>query len=249
MRFVARFLLAIGIIFLLPALATAGWWKLQEHPSSWRSADWTGSGLLKLANADSDAAIYVLGARTGGLKGAFSLHCWIVLKREGADEYERFDKVGWGLPIRKNAYAADGRWYSNMPVIIHEVHGVAAEKLMPEIDAAIASYPYAKRGDYHIWPGPNSNSFVAYVMRSVPAFGGQMPPNAVGRDFAPGIVSLDWSGQTKDLHATFGGLFGFALGATSGLEIHFLGLVAGLDLFNPAFKIPAYGRLSLTSAD
>lgn len=245
MRLARRLFLAIFILFLLPALATAGWWSLRDRPVSWRAADWTTSGLLKPAVADEDAAIYVLGARTGGLKGAFSLHCWIVLKRKGAAAYERYDKVGWGLPIRRNAYAADGRWYSNMPTILHEVHGEDAERLMSRVDAAIASYPHAGRGDYRMWPGPNSNSFVAHVLRAVPALGATMPSNAVGRDYAPGLLSVDWASEARDLHATLGGLFGFTVGATSGVEIHFLGLVAGLDLLRPALKIPAYGRLPL----
>ena len=56
-----------------------------------------------------------MAARTGGLKGAFSVHTWIVIKKAGAKAYERYDKVGWGMPIRRNAYPADGRWYSNVP--------------------------------------------------------------------------------------------------------------------------------------
>lgn len=249
MRLVVALVLFIAVVFILPALATAGWWSLQDRPATWRTADWTGTGLLKPASADPEAAIYVMGARTGGLKGAFSLHCWIVIKRPDATEYERYDKVGWGSPIRKNAYPADGRWYSNAPEIIREVHGAAAEAILPAIDAAIADYPYSKAGDYHIWPGPNSNSFVAHVVRSVPQLGARMPPNAIGRDYAPGLAAFVRVGDGPDFNVTLGGLVGLSAGVASGFEFQFLGLVAGVDFTRPALLIPAYGRLELRGRD
>ncbi|NGN40563.1 DUF3750 domain-containing protein [Mesorhizobium sp. CGMCC 1.15528] len=245
MRFVVRLILFIGVVFLLPTLATVAWWSLQDRPSTWREAAWGSSGLLQPASADDKAAVYIMAARTGGMKGAFSLHCWIVVKRPGATEYERYDKVGWGSPIRKNAYAADAYWYSNTPEIVHQLHGASAEAVLANIDTAIADYPYSKAGDYHIWPGPNSNSFVAHVIRSVPQMGARMPSNAVGRDYAPGAASFGWDRQRHDFKATLGGLLGIAAGAESGIELQFLGLVAGMDFARPALLIPAYGRLDL----
>jgi hypothetical protein len=169
-----------------------------------------------------------------------------VTKAAGADTYQRYDKVGWGAPVRHNAYPPDGRWYSNMPTIIGQVSGERAEKLLPRVEAAIESYPYSRPGDYRIWPGPNSNSFVAHVVAAVPELGARMPPNAAGRDYAPGWASLTWSRPGWDLHATLGGYLGFAVGAVSGLELHFMGLVAGVDFSEPALKIPGFGRWSLS---
>jgi hypothetical protein len=186
-----------------------------------------------------------MAARTGGLKGAFAVHSWIVTKGKGARAYDRYDKVGWGSPIRKNAHAPDGRWYSNEPVIVRAVTGREAERLIPLVEKAIRAYPYSHAGDYHIWPGPNSNSFVAYVVRAVPELGAKMPPNAVGRDFAEGAVAVDWNPRSWDLHATLHGLFGFSVGWTSGIELHFMGLVAGLDVMRPAILVPAFGRIEL----
>lgn len=238
-------LLFVALVFVLPVLATVAWWMLQERPANWRSADWSSSAVLPAADADREAAVYVMAARTGGLKGAFSLHSWIVLKKPGASAYERYDKVGWGSPVRRNSRAADGFWYSNRPFVVHAVRGEPAEALIPGIERAIASYPYSKNGDYQVWPGPNSNSFVAHVVRAVPELGASMPPNATGRDFAAGIGSFGWSPATGDVHATLHGLIGFSAGLTSGLELHFLGLVAGVDFARPALKIPAYGRVEL----
>lgn len=189
-----------------------------------------------------------MAARTGGLKGAFSVHSWLVIKRSANSGYDRYDKVGWGRPVRKNAYAADGRWYSNTPEIITVITGSRAAPLVEKAEAAIAGYPYTKRGDYTIWPGPNSNSFVAHVLKSVPELSITLPSNAVGRDYAPGIASVEIADDWADIHVTFGGILGFAAGLRSGLEIHLLGLVAGFDVVRPALKIPAYGRVGLSPA-
>ena len=245
LRRLRRIAAATLILFLLPAAATAAWWTAIERPASWRSADWSSSGLLPLPAAKDEAAIYVLAARTGGLKGALSMHSWIVLKRPGEPRYERYDKVGWGSPIRRDGWAADGRWYSNEPRFVVALTGEPAARLLPQVTRAIDGYPYAGRGDYRIWPGPNSNSFVAHVLREVPALGARLPPNAVGRDFAPGWFDVDWSSEALDLHVTFGGYVGFSAGLLSGVEIHLAGLVAGFDLRRPALKLPAYGTVPL----
>lgn len=237
--------LAILILFITPALATAGWWTLQDRPGSWRNADWSSAGILPRAPTKEEAAIYVLAARTGGLKGAFALHSWVVVKKPGSDRYDRYDKVGWGSPIRHNGYAADGRWYSNAPQIVASATGPEAARLIPLVEAAISDYRFSKSGDYRIWPGPNSNSFVAHVLRGVPELGVTLPSNATGRDYAPGFFSVDLAPDWRDIHVTFGGLIGFAAGARSGIEIHFAGLVAGLDFASPAVKIPAYGTVRL----
>ena len=234
----------IAVVFLLPAAASAAWWSLQERPATWRAANWRSSGVLPPAEA-ADAGVYVLAARTGGMKGAISVHSWLVLKKPGATSYDRYDKVGWGSPIRRNAYDADGFWYSNRPWVALEVTGKAAERLIPQVEAAIAAYPHSQSGGYTIWPGPNSNSFVAHVLDAVPALGARAPANATGRDFATGHVSLRVAPDWRDVHVTLGGLAGFAAGARSGIEIHFLGLTAGLDLARPALKVPAFGRVSL----
>ncbi|HEV7415397.1 MAG TPA: DUF3750 domain-containing protein [Tianweitania sediminis] len=236
-------LLFILLVFIVPTAATTVWWMLQERPNSWRSADWSASGVLPVVTDTDEAAVYVMAARLGGLKGAISVHSWIVTKEKGASRYNRFDVVGWGSPVRRNGYPADGRWYSNEPVIMHAVVGAQAEALIPRVEAAVDAYPYARAGDYVVWPGPNSNSFVAWVLREVPEIGARMPPNATGRDFAPGVVDVRWTPQTRDLHVTLGGFVGFAAGWTSGFEVHFLGVVAGIDLVQPALKIPGFGRV------
>ncbi|HXV31985.1 MAG TPA: DUF3750 domain-containing protein, partial [Sinorhizobium sp.] len=57
------------------------------------------------------------------------------------------------------------------------------------------------------------------------------------------LFQVDTDG--RDLHATLYGLAGIAAGWRSGLEVHFMGLVAGIDLARPGIKIPAIGRLGI----
>lgn len=245
MKSLKRLFLTIFIVYLLPTFASAGWWAIQERPGRWSEARWSSAGILPDAATSKDAAIHIFSAKTGGMKGAVASHAWVVIKEKGAAAYTRYDKVGWGTPIRRNHRPPDAYWYSNMPERVTSVTGAEAERLIPKVEAAIAAYPYAEPGGYTIWPGPNSNTFVAHVLRSVPELGAVLPPHAVGRDYLPNGEFVHLDSDWLDLHVTVRGLFGFSAGKRSGLEVHFLGLVAGLDLADPGLKVPALGRVGI----
>lgn len=245
MKSVKRLFLVIFIIYLLPTFASAGLWAMKDRPSRWSEARWSSAGILPKAEQSEQAAIYVFSAMTGGLKGAVASHAWIVIKEKGAKAYTRYDKVGWGKPIRRNGYPADAYWYSNAPELVTSVTGAKAEQLIAKVEGAIAAYPYAEPGGYTIWPGPNSNTFVAYIMRTVPELDAVLPPHAVGRDYLPGDEFVHLDEDWRDLHVTLRGLIGFSAGVRSGLEVHFLGLVAGLDFARPGIKVPAVGRIGI----
>ena len=231
-------------IFLVPLLARAALYAAGNAPRSYRDADWSSTGALPPARSFEPARVVVFTGTTGAWKGVFSVHSWIVFKQAGARNWTRYDVVGWGTPLRTNGWPADGRWYGNMPVPIADVSGPEAEKMIPKIEAAVRDYSYAQAGDYKIWPGPNSNSFVAAVLRAVPELGVALPPNAVGRDFRPGFYAgLTDSGTGVELN-----LFGYAgvkLAWAEGIEVNLLGLVAGLDLRHPALKLPGFGRIGV----
>lgn len=216
-----------------------------DRPANWRVARWDATGILPPPGSDSAAAVYIMSARTGGMKGAFSMHSWLVIKADGISRYERYDKVGWGQPVRVNAYAPDARWYSNTPQIVASVHGEAAVRLIPSLHAAIQSYSYSDYGDYQIWPGPNSNSFIAHVLREVPQMDVVLPSLAVGRDYLSHnkivYVASDW----REIQINLWGWLGFSLGLRSGVELQILGLVAGIDIRRPAVKLPGIGRLGV----
>jgi hypothetical protein len=237
-------LLALFLCFIAPALASMGVQAAGSQPNSWRSADWSSSGQFPGAGDDRQASVYVMAARTGGIKGALASHSWIVTKPENGS-YTRYDKVGWGSPIRVNGYPPDGRWYSNEPRALLILRGEEAEHVIPRIEAAVAAYPYSTRGDYVIWPGPNSNSFVAHVLRAVPELAIALPPEAVGRDYRPFGDFITLSDDWRNLELSLGGYAGLAIGEIHGFEIRLAGLVFGIDVLRPALKLPGFGRIGV----
>jgi hypothetical protein len=242
---IKKIVLVVLLCFVAPALASLAVRAASSQPGSWRAADWSSSGTLPSASQSSEAAVYVMAARTGGLKGALAVHSWIVTKAAGAKRYNRYDKVGWGNPIRTNAYPADGRWYSNAPDILLDLHGTDAGKLIPQIEAAVRDYPYSDRGDYKIWPGPNSNSFIAHILREVPDLDIALPPEAIGRDYRGFGDFVSLSPNWRNLEISLGGYAGFAIGTLYGVELRLGGLVFGIDITRPALKLPGFGRIGM----
>ena len=239
-------MLTLIALFLAPILARAAFYALDNEPRSWRSADWSSTGTLPPADEFKPARVIVFTGTAGAWKGVFSVHSWIVLKRAQAQDWTRYDVVGWGSPVRVNGWPADGRWYGNKPVAIVDVSGADAERLIPKIEAAVHDYRFAQSGDYRIWPGPNSNSFTAAVLRAVPELGLVLPPNAVGRDFRDRF----YAGRTDSGTGVELNLSGYAalkLGWIEGVEVNLLGLVAGLDLRHPGLKLPGFGRIGVES--
>ncbi|MEA2976800.1 MAG: hypothetical protein QOF19_2320 [Alphaproteobacteria bacterium] len=238
--------LALLALFLLPIAARAAMFWLGDHPRSFRDADWSSIGSLPPASQYPQARLLVLSGRTGGWKGVLAVHSWIVIKRENATRWTRFDVVGWGDPIRVNGWAPDGRWFGDRPSVVVDVSGAEAQTLIPKVEAAVKDYRFAHAGDYRIWPGPNSNTFVATVMRAVPEIATSLPANAIGRDFRPGPY-LGTTDSGTGLEANLWGLLGIKVGWVEGVEVNFLGLVAGLDFRHPGVKLPGFGRLGVDS--
>lgn len=53
--------------------------------------------------------------------------------------------------------------------------------LIGQVHDAALSYPFDK--EYKMWPGPNSNSFTAWVGLEVPALNLDLPFKAIGRSW------------------------------------------------------------------
>ncbi len=249
MMLILRILLVIAVVFLIPLATHALWWAMRDDVApSWSRADWSSAKLLPAATEAPQAMVYIYAGRTGRWRGIFAHHSWIVVKEAGARRYTRYDKVGWGSPVRTDGWVADGRWFGNAPELVLGVEGKAAERLIPRIREAVASYRYRSFGDYRAWPGPNSNTFVAHVMEQVPELGAALPPTAIGKDWHPGG---EWFGLTPSrtgVRLSVGGLAGVAVGWIEGVEVNLFGLVAGLDLRRPALKLPGWGRIGVSAA-
>ncbi|MDB5641476.1 MAG: hypothetical protein JWN07_793 [Hyphomicrobiales bacterium] len=243
--FIKAFVLVFLLLFAVPLMLRAALDWRAISAESWSGADWSSTGQLPRPVAGSPAAVRVYAARTGRWRGIFAVHTWIVIKEAGAARYERFDKVGWGRPIRLDAFAPDGRWFGHEPEIVFSADGEEAARLVPKIRAAIASYEFRNPGDYRVWPGPNSNSFVAWVFTQVPEIGVAMPALALGKDYP---LDGHWIGPSPSrtgFRVTLGGYAGLTLGWVEGVELNLLGAVAGFDIRRPALKLPGFGRIGI----
>ena len=185
-----KVLTAVLALFIFPLAVHAALYASKDHPASYRVADWSSVGMLPPATTDRDARLLVFTGRTGRWKGIFAVHSWVVLKPENAPTWSRYDVVGWGQPLRTNGWAP---------------------ALIPKVKAAISSYSYSDFGDYRIWPGPNSNTFTASVLRAVPELEATLPPNALGKDFRP-YPYLGLTDSGTGIEASLWGLLGVKVG-------------------------------------
>jgi hypothetical protein len=234
------------LLFVLPVLLSVGF-MVSAQAERWSRARWDSTGMAPAPEKHREALVQVYAARTWGWKGAFAVHSWIVFKPEGANRYDRYEVVGWGVgqgapAVRRNLRPPDGRWAGNDPDLILDLRGPEAEALIPEIRSAIQRYPYANA--YVTWPGPNSNTFVAWIGREVPALRLALPSIAIGKDFLGGQLAARTPSGTG-LQLSLGGLFGIAVGVEEGLELNLLGLVIGIDPKRLAIKLPGLGQLGM----
>ena len=139
--------------------------------------------------ATGEAVVQVWAARTTGLRGLLAVHCWLLLKPGGHAPFERWDVVGrrartGRIGLQRNVRPPREGWGRREPSLVLDLRGQAAAAALPAVAAAIASYP--DRNRYRAWPGPNCNSFVAHLARSVPAMRMALPPLAIGKDWPTG---------------------------------------------------------------
>lgn len=237
-----------GLTILLPISVGAALGYAHGWPQNWKVASWASSGVLPKADSMKPATVIILATRTGRWKSIFAEHMSIVLKPEGADQWTRYDVVGWGTPVRRDAYAADALWYGNTPRVIYRRDGDVAARLIPTIETSIAKYPFQKRGSYAVWPGPNSNTFVSWVVRHTPGLDAELSAVAVGKDWLGSGFAVGPAPSKSGYTASFSGLIGGTLSWQEGVELHLLGATIGVDPGDLAIKLPALGKLSLIDA-
>lgn len=228
-----------------PIAISATLYSFSERAVNWRIADRSSAGLLPPPAAKPEPVVRIFAARTVRWRGIFAVHSWIVFKDANAATYTRYDYTAWGEPIRVNGFAADGRWFGEVPQTVFAADGADAEQLIPKIRAAIEAYAYRNYGDYRAWPGPNSNTFVAAIIDAVPEMRTTLPPTAVGKDFPHGRNWL--SATATGFRATLGGYLTLTIGWVEGIELSLFGGVIGLDVRRPALKLPGLGRIGMSA--
>lgn len=165
----------IGCLGLMLAVAAA---PIAFEPSG------VGPAMAPDPAGHPEPVIQVYGADVWGWRGHFAIHTWIAVKDRAADGYTNYQVIGWrlrrGLPVLSvSAGAPDRPWFGSEPVLLLDRRGADAAALIDDVRAAVASYPFVD--EYTMWPGPNSNSFTAWVGLEVPHLGLELPAKALGQ--------------------------------------------------------------------
>ncbi len=216
--------------------------------SDWRTASREPVGLAPDVALHPEAVVQVYAARAFGWRGVFGVHTWVAVKPPRAKAYTVYEVIGWklrwdGTAVSITERDADARWFGNAPELLAEKRGAQAEALIPRIDKAVKSYPYPD--EYSAWPGPNSNTFTAWITRGVPELRADLPPTAIGKDYLGSSVFAAAPSGSGGQFSVVGAL-GVTVSTVEGLELNLLGLTFGLDPWPPAIKLPLLGRLGAT---
>ena len=209
----------------------------------WRSASREPAGLAPDPAAVKEAVVQVYGARAVGAKGLFGVHTWVAVKPTGATSWTVYEVIGWRLRWADSVVVVrtrepDGRWFGATPELYADKRGKGVDDLIKRIDQAARAYPYAK--NYTVWPGPNSNTFTAWIARAVPELEVDLPATAIGKDYLGGSI-FGTAPSGSGYQVSLGGLFGVAASGVEGLELNILGLNIGLG--PSGLKLPFVGRI------
>ena len=152
----------------------------------WRTASRQSSGIAPNALLTNEAVVQVYGADAWSWRGLFAIHTWIAVKRSGEHFYTVYDVVGWrvfkGQPAMEiERDVPDRLWFGKRPTVLIEHRGERAEHLIDAIHRAALSYPW--KTEYVVYPGPNSNTFTAWISQQVPELELVLPWSAIGKNY------------------------------------------------------------------
>jgi hypothetical protein len=211
--------------------------------SDWRTASREPVGLAPDPAFVKEAVVQVYGARAVGAKGLFGVHTWVAVKPADAVDWTVYEVIGWrlrgsGSSVVVRQRAPDGRWYGAMPELYADKRGPDVDAMIERIERAAQTYPYAT--EYRTWPGPNSNTFTAWIAQAVPELEVDLPATAIGKNYlGSSIFAAAPSGSGFQL--SLAGLLGVSASAVDGLEFNLLGLNFGVS--PGGVKLPIIGRV------
>lgn len=247
MRWLRCSLLTLTLCLLAP-LCTVAYGSDEELTPAPAVSERGSSGIAPLPEEYAGAIIQVYAARTSSWRKNLAVHTWVATKERNADHFVVHQVIGFrarrDLPVVvSEADLPDRFWYGNQPELLAEIRGEQAEQLLPDVLAAVASYPYPD--SYTTWPGPNCNTFTAHIGRSVPELQLTLPVTAIGKDYLPDGKVVEAAPSGTGYQVSLFGLLGITAARDEGLEINILGLSAGVDFRKPALKLPGVGRVGM----
>jgi hypothetical protein len=217
----------------------------QLGAADWRTASREPAGFAPDPATTPEAVVQVYSARAVSWRGWFGVHTWVAVKPSHAREFTVHEVVGWrlkrtGTVVVSRNRPPDGYWYGNKPELLGDIRGPGVDAIIGRIEAAVKDYPYPAR--YHVWPGPNSNTFTAFILRRVPELRVDMPPTAIGKDYL-GWKSVGRTPSGTGGQASLFGVVGLSAGIEEGVELNLLGLNFGVDPKSLSVKLPIVGSL------
>ena len=173
------FLLTILFVFAIPLAGCSG-------DKDWRTASRESAGIAPDPATTNEAVLQIYGAKAWGWRGWFAIHTWIATKRSGETSYTVYDVVGWrgkrGEPVLRIAKGVPDRyWFGEKPKVLKEHMGTGVDKLIDDVNKAANAYPW--KTSYSVFPGPNSNTFIAWIAKQVPEVELDLPFTAIGSGY------------------------------------------------------------------
>ena len=249
-----------ALTVLLITLAAAGIFTLQPLLNLWRQPlhindqsakdrayhDRRTSGLSPDPALHPEAIVQIFAARAWGFRGIFADHTWIAFKPAHAPAYTVCQIKGWLLreqghsPLEVQKGIPDQYWMGSPAQLVFELRGQEAERAIPAIIHAVKNYPY--KDTYRLWPGPNSNTFTAHIVRKVPQLNCVLPVTAIGRDYLPENNFICRTPSNTGYQVSVGGLACVSAARKEGLELSLLGLTFRIDIQGRSLYLPGDSR-------
>lgn len=173
----------------------------------------------------------------------FASHVWIEYRQKGDQNWTRVEANTEPLqePIHPSVANHNVRWGRDVELLAVYLLEDAAN-MIPHIKES--ALRHSEGFEYRAYPGPNSNTYAARIIADVPNLDVELPHNAIGKDYTT-TISAGLTPSRDGLHLDTLPL-GLSLGYQQGLELHLIGLTAGLSLWPPQLKIPFLPRIGLS---